>query len=80
MKFVTPIITFALAAASGAVAQNGCNESFPDLSTAKGLNATGKATAEKCEDTAKKVPSCAVSMFHRSKLSSLLIPLLVFVP
>ena len=62
MKFATTIVAFALAAASGVAAQNGCNESFPDLSTAKGLNATGKAMAEKCEDTAKKVPSCAVSL------------------
>ena len=64
MKFANTFTIFVLAAASSAAAQNGCNESFPDLSTAKGLNATGKATAEKCEDTAKKVPSCAVSVFH----------------
>ena len=64
MKFANTFTIFVLAAALDAAAQNGCNESFPDLSTAKGLNATGKATAEKCEDTAKKVPSCAVSVFH----------------
>ena len=62
MKFASTIIAVALASACGVTAQSGCNESFPDLSTAKGLNATGKATAEKCEATAKKVPSCAVSL------------------
>lgn len=61
MKFSSAVIAVVVATASGVTAQKGCNESFPDLSTAKGLNATGKATAEKCEATAKKVPSCAVS-------------------
>lgn len=62
MKFTTTIVPLILAAASGIAAQKGCNEKLPDLSQAKGLNSTGKATAEKCEPTAKKVPSCAVSL------------------
>ncbi len=79
MKFTTAIIAIALATASGVTAQTGCNEQFPDLSTAKGLNATGKAMAEKCEATAKKVPSCAVSfatlnLHTRAKSATVLVP------
>ena len=59
MLFNAIFVASILAAISGVAAQTGCNEQFPDLSTAKGLNATGKATAQRCEATAKAVPSCA---------------------
>lgn len=69
MKFVTAV-AMTLVGASGIIAQEGCNEKFPDLSKAAGLNDTAKATAQKCEDTAKKVPSCAVSTLILSEVYS----------